>query len=178
MKMHIFFSIISLSAVLLMAPKWKPEAEKAQVNFDIKGPFGMVHGKFTGLKADIKFSPDDLKGSSVKASIDAKTVSTGISLRNSDLRNKEIWLNTDKYPTIRFESNKIEKKDKGYVAVGNLTLKGKTKPVEIPFTFTKKGDAGTFKGKFTINRRDFDIGKQGGSVGKTVSIELNVPVVK
>ena len=161
-----------------MAPKWKPETEKAQVNFDIKGPFGMVHGKFTGLQADIKFSPDDLKGSSIKASIDAKTVSTGISLRNKDLRNKELWLNTDKYPRITFESNKIEKKGSGYVAAGNLTLKGKTKPVDIPFVFSGKGDAGVFKGKFTINRRDFDIGKQGGSVGKTITIALNVPVVK
>lgn len=178
MKLSAYFTITALSALLLMAPKWKPETEKAQVNFDIKGPFGMVHGKFSGLKADIKFSPDDLKGSSFKASIDAATVSTGISLRNSDLRNKEIWLNTDKYPRINFESTKIEKKNDGYVAIGNLTLKGKTKPVEIPFTFAGKGNAGTFKGKFTINRRDFDIGKQGGSVGKTIAIELNVPVVK
>lgn len=178
MKLQAYFAITALTGLLLTATTWKPESEKAQVNFDIKGPFGMVHGKFTGLKADIKFSPDDLKGSSIKASIDAKTVSTGISLRNSDLRNKELWLNTDKYPRISFESNKIEKKDKGYVAVGNLTLKGKTKPVEIPFTFTNKGNEGIFKGKFTINRTDFNIGKQGGSVGKTITIELNVPAVK
>ncbi len=124
MKLLSYFAITALSGLLLTATTWKPETDKAQVNFGIKGPFGMVHGKFSGLKAEIKFSPDDLKGSSIKASIDAKTVNTGISLRNSDLRNKEQWLNTDKYPRISFESDKIEKKDNGYVAVGKLTLKG------------------------------------------------------
>src|SRR5437868_13640175 len=93
MKLPAYFTITALFATLLVATQWKPETQKAQVNFDIKGPFGMVHGKFTGLKADIKFSADDLKGSSVKASIDAATVSTGISLRNRDLRKKELWLN-------------------------------------------------------------------------------------
>lgn len=161
-----------------MVPKWKPDAAGSQVNFTVKGPFGTVNGKFSGLKADIKFSEDDLKGSSVKATIDAKTVSTGIALRNKDLRKKELWLNTDKYPVITFTSSKIEKKGKEFVAIGDLTLKGKTKPIEIPFTFTGKGNAGVFKGKFSIDREDFDVGKKGGSVGKTITINLNIPVKK
>lgn len=178
MKLQSYFAITILSAFSLVISIWKADTNKAQVNFSVKGPFGTVHGKFSGLKADIKFDHDNLDKSSVSASIDAKTVSTGISLRNKDLRNKEIWLNTDKYPTISFKSDKIEKNGNGYVAVGNLTLKGKTKPTQIPFTFSGKGNSGIFKGKFVIQREDFDVGKKGGSVGNDVTIDLNVPVSK
>ena len=178
MKPQSYLAITVVSAVLLFVPKWKPDTDKAQVNFSVKGPFGTVHGKFSGLKADIRFSTDDLSGSSVSASIDAKTVSTGIGLRNRDLRKKQEWLNTDKYPLISFKSDKIEKKESGYVAAGELTMKGKTKPIKIPFTFSGKGDNGVFKGKFVIKREDFNIGKKGGSVGSNVTIELNIPVKK
>ena len=178
MRRNNLFAATLFFTALLVAPKWEPVTADSQVKFDIKGPFGTVHGKFSGLKADIKFSPDDLKGSSINASIESKTVSTGIALRNKDLRTKEQWFNSDKYPLISFHSKKIEKKGNGYIAFGELKIKSKTRPVNIPFTFSGKGNAGVFKGTFSINREDFDVGKKGGSVGKTVNISLNIPVRK
>ena len=162
------------------AHSWTVDAAKAKVLFTVKGPFpfGTVHGSFTGLKSTIRFDENDLAGSAISASIDAKTVSTGIGLRNKDLRTKEEWLNTDKYPEISFKSGKIEKASSGYKAVGELTLKGTTRPVEIPFTFTASGNSGVFKGKFAINREDYKVGKPGGSVGSMVNIELEIPVNK
>jgi polyisoprenoid-binding protein YceI len=178
MKLRLCLSLAIVPLVLFFTSKWKPDTNKAQVNFSVKGPFGTVHGKFTGLKADIKFSSDDLNSSAVSASIEAKTVSTGIGLRNRDLRKKEEWLDTDKYPLISFKSDKIEKKGSSYIATGDLTLKGKTKQTAIPFTFSGKGNNGVFKGKFVIKREDFNVGKEGGSVGNEVTIELNIPVKK
>ena len=159
---------------------WTADASKAQVLFTIKGPFpfGTVHGKFSGLKATIRFDEKDLPGSTISATVDAATVSTGIDLRNRDLRKKEEWLDTDKYPQISFKSTKIEKTAQGYKAVGELTLKGTTHPVEIPFTFATTGNTGTFKGGFTIHREDYKVGHPGGSVGSTVTIELAIPVSK
>jgi polyisoprenoid-binding protein YceI len=163
---------------LLFAGNWKVDTEKAKINFSVKGPFGTVHGNFTGLKAEIQFSEKDPSAGSVSASVEAKTVSTGIGLRNSDLRNKEEWLNVAKYPQITYRSKKIEKSGNGYKAIGDLTLKGISKPTEIPFTFTPHEGGGLFKGKFTIKRDDFKLGKPGGSVGEDITIDLEVPVKK
>jgi polyisoprenoid-binding protein YceI len=171
--------ILTAAAILLILPgtgDWKADAANAKVNFTVHGPFGTVHGSFTGLEAAIHFDEKNLSASSVSASIDAKTVSSGVSLRNSDLRNKEIWLNTDKYPRIHFKSKKIEKTDKGYQAVGDLTIKTDTKPVTIPFSFEGKDGAGVFKGHFIIKREDFHVGNPGGSVGNEITIDLVVPV--
>jgi polyisoprenoid-binding protein YceI len=174
-----FKQILAVSAVFVVvtnAGNWKTDSANAKVNFSLHGPFGTVHGSFTGLEATVIFDAKNLSGSSITASIDAKTVSSGVSLRNSDLRNKEEWLNTGKYPRITFKSKKIEKTDKGYKASGELTIKSVTKPVEIPFTFTSKDATGMFNGQFTIKREDYNIGKTGGSVGDLITIILTVPV--
>jgi polyisoprenoid-binding protein YceI len=174
-----FKQLLAASAIILLLPaatNWKADTANAKVNFTLHGPFGTVHGSFTGLEANINFNEKDLSASSIAASIDAKTVSTGVSLRNSDLRNKEEWLNTDKFPRISFKSTKIEKAESGFKAVGNLTIKGITKPAEIPFTFTKKESTGVFNGQFTIKREDFKVGKPGGSVGSIITIVLTIPV--
>lgn len=171
--------LLAVSAFVLLLPdkgNWKPDAANAKVNFSLHGPFGTVHGSFTGLEATIHFDEKNLSGSSVTASIDAKTVSTGVGLRNSDLRNKEEWLNTDKYPRITFKSTKIEKSADGFKASGDMTIKDVTKPVVIPFTFTNKDASGLFKGEFKIKREDYKVGKPGGSVGSDVTIMLSVPV--
>jgi polyisoprenoid-binding protein YceI len=174
-----FKQLLATSAILLILPvtgNWKADTANAKVNFTLHGPFGTVHGSFTGLEAAINFNEKNLSASSITASIDAKTVSTGVSLRNSDLRNKEEWLNTDKFPRINFKSTKIEKTANGFKASGNMTIKGITKPAEIPFTFVNKESSGVFSGQFTIKREDYNIGKPGGSVGSVITITLTVPV--
>src|SRR5580700_4053317 len=168
----------ALLTILVWGGNWSVDSAGSKVNFSVKGPFGVVHGSFSGLKANIQFNEKDLAGSSITASIDAKSVSTGIGLRNHDLRSKEMWLNTDKFPEINFRSKKIEKTDKGYTANGELSLKGTTRPVDISFTFANSGGSGQFKGGFTINREDFKIGNKGGSVGDNIDITLEVPVKK
>ena len=157
--------------------KWNADAAAAQIKFSVKGPFGTVDGSLGNLKSTILFDKDNLAASSISASTDSKSISTGIKLRNNDLQ-KEKYLNSDKYPLLSFQSDKIQKSGTRYIAIGNLTIKGVSKKVEIPFSFTEKGNTGIFKGSFSIQRQDYGIGKEGGSIGNTISIDLEVPVTK
>ena len=175
MKLKELLTISALFVTLSPSTNWKVDTANSKIDFTIKGIFGTVHGSFTGLEATIQFSEKDLNSSSMTASIDAKSVSTGNSLRNSDLRNKEEWFNTDKYPRINFKSKKFEKTGDGFKVIGDLTIKDVTKPVEIPFTFADKDGSGVFKGQFTIQRTDFHLGTPGGTVGSVATIMLTVP---
>ena len=157
--------------------KWNANASAAQIKFSVKGPFGTVHGNLSGLRSNILFDKDNLVASSIGASTDPKSINTGIKLRNRDLQ-KEKYLNSDNYHSISFRSDKIQRSGTGYKAIGNLTIKGVTKHVEIPFSFSEKGNAGVFKGSFTIQREDYGVGKSGGFIGSTITIDLEVPVTK
>jgi len=177
-RMH-FKYIVALSAGIIAMPvtsHWNADKTNTKITFSVKGPFGTVHGHFSGLKSSIQFNEKDLKSSSIEADIPANTVSTGIGLRNSDLKRKKEWLDTEKYPQISFQSKQITKTAAGYLAQGELTLKGVKKPAVISFTFTNQGKNATFKGRFTLKRQDFNVGPAGGSVGSIVSINIEVPV--
>ncbi|HEY4874177.1 MAG TPA: YceI family protein [Puia sp.] len=169
---------LGLLTAMMFASNWNADTANAKISFSVKGPFGTVHGSLSGLKATIQFDEKSPSGGSFSASVDPNTISTGIGMRNHDLKNEEIWLNTKKFPEISFHSKKIEKTEKGFKAIGELTMKGITKPVEIPFTFSGNGSSCVFKGEFTINREEYNVGKKGGSVGNIITISLEVPAKK
>ncbi len=176
MKTLLFLSLCFILNVLPFTGNWIADAGKAKISFTVDGPFGEVHGSFSGLQSEFQFDEKNLPNSSISASIDASTVSSGVGLRNTHLRNEEQWLNIAKYPRIHFKSTKIEKTDAGFSASGTLTLKNVSKPIVIPFTFSSSGNSGVFKGQFSIKREDYNLGKKGGSVGETIKINIEVPV--
>ncbi|HEY2350282.1 MAG TPA: YceI family protein [Puia sp.] len=176
MKTLLFIPLIVLATGLPFTGNWNADSSKAKITFAVDGPFGEVHGSFSGLSSEIQFDEKDLSKSSVTASIDAGTVNSGIGFRNTHLRNEEQWLNTAKYPRIHFKSTKIEKTPGGYSAYGTLMLKNISKSIVIPFTFSSTGNTGVFKGRFSIKREDYNLGKKGGSVGETIQINIEVPV--
>jgi polyisoprenoid-binding protein YceI len=96
---------------------------------------------------------------------------------NKHARGEE-WFNADKYPYIEFTSTKIEKTNEGFKATGKLQMHGVSKEVSIPFSFSKKGNKGTFIAKFSVDRSDFQIGKKNGGVSETIKITATIPVLK
>jgi polyisoprenoid-binding protein YceI len=144
---------------------------KVKEGYSVKFSGNKINGVFKGLKADINFNPSDLAKSKITASIDATTANTGSGMMNKHAKS-ESGLNAEKFPTISFESTSISKTATGYDAIGKLTLKGVTKEITLPFTFTND----TFAGKFSIAPKDYGVTR--GGTPDVVTVELNVPVTK
>ena len=74
---------------------------------------------------------------------------------------KEIVLESEKYPVIKFKSTKITGTiDNGRFEVmvgGDITLHGVTRPIDIPAMVSLEGDTLRAVGKFAINRSDFNV---------------------
>jgi polyisoprenoid-binding protein YceI len=134
---------------------------------------------FKDLRASILFDEAHPERSRITASIDARTVNTGDAMKSAHIKET---LMADKFPIITFESTAVAKTTDGYEATGDLTLKGITRKVKIPFHFDSKKmtdrfpfiDKETFSGKLTIVAKEFNI--KGGP--PEVIVELNIPVTK
>src|SRR5262249_26717054 len=84
------------------------------------------------------------------------------------------------------ESQRVEKRGDNYVAVGNLTMKGVTKQVELPFSIGGRINDGKGHGRIgvqastALNRQDYGItwnrtmDSGGVVVSNEVKIDLNV----
>lgn len=153
----------------------KPVDEESSVKFRIKNfGFNTVTGAFKGLQGSIRFNPENLAASSIDVTIDAKTVNTGINLRDNHLR-KEEYFDVKNHPVIRFVSTRITPSSKAgtLFIFGKLTVKNVTREISFPFSVATQEGGYQFTGEFKINRIDFGVGES-SSVSDNLTVILKV----
>lgn len=125
------------------------------------------------------------KTGTVEIVIDTTSVNTGSKTFNEHIQAEE-FLDTKRYPkatfkssNIQFDANRLEK------VVGDLTLKGITKPVILNITSfhcmphpMKKKEACGANATAVVKRSDFNMGKHAPAVGDDVTLNISVEAIK
>ena len=100
-------------------------------------PMGRMHVK----GGFFSFDPDDWSSAKVDATIDIASLDMGDDAWNNKMRSAFFDVTT--YPTAHYVSTKVEKTgERTGVVHGNLTLLGKTHPVDLQVTFNRAGTDG------------------------------------
>jgi len=139
-----------------------------------------VRGTFHDYSVDLNIDTADLSKSSVKAVFQVASIDTDNDDRDKHLLNEDFF-EEPKYKTITFTSKKIEKRGNQWVAIGDFTMKGVTKSIELPFTFngpvqdpwgnTRVG----IETNVVVNRRDYGINYGNAAmVGDEVNIQISL----
>lgn len=122
----------------------------------------LVSGRFKNFSGTVHYDAKDVTKSSVEFKATVESIDTGVEGRDRHLRTADFF-DVAKFPDMTFQSTRVERKGKNLLLHGNLTLKGITKPVTLPFTLTgaiKDGRGNTRIGisaQTKIDRRDFGI---------------------
>ncbi len=164
-----------LAPIVLQAESLKITSSK--VGFKIKNAGLTVNGSFGDLSGSIDFSPENYLKSKMDVSLQANSINTGIAARDNHLRKAE-YFDVATYPEIKMKSRFFgTNKDGSFTGYFTLTLKGKTGQITVPFTYQMKDGKHLFKGSFTLNRRDYNVG--GGSLimGDEVTVDIEVNCV-
>jgi len=138
---------------------------------------GFTYGQFKDVDGKFMVSDDPTKDSlelTIKtASVDSKNAKRDGHLQSPD------FFNSAQFPTITFKSTKIAKGADGSLDVtGDLTIRGKTKPVTAKVKFTGAGEDPQkkyrvgFEGLARVSRKDFDVSFMPGALGDNVDILL------
>jgi polyisoprenoid-binding protein YceI len=143
-----------------------------------------VHGAFGDLKGTVTLDEKDITKSTVSATIDTTTVSTGVDARDKHLKSPDFF-DIDKNPTMTFTSTSVAKVAGKLKLMGNLTISGVTKPVTLdldgpvpPQTMQGK-TISAFSASGTIKRSDYNFGPKfappvlGDDVKFTVDVEID-----
>jgi polyisoprenoid-binding protein YceI len=134
-----------------------------------------VDGKFEKFDAQISFDPRQPAASKIAFTIDIGSAVIGDADTVKELR-KPTWFDLGKFPTASFQSTSAKALGGGkFEVAGNLTIKGKSKPIAAVVQLAQKGDATTVEGNFAMKRLDFSIGD---GEWKDVSIVADEVVVK
>jgi polyisoprenoid-binding protein YceI len=151
---------------------------KSDISFKIRNLGFNVGGTFGGLQADIKFKPSDLAGSSIEASVASSTVNSDNESRDNHLKSED-YFDVAKYPKITMKSVSFKHKNgSNYTGSFNVTIRDKTKLIEMPFTYTESGNTAQLKGNFMILRTDFGIGGKNLILSNEANVSVEAEISK
>ncbi|MGZ3945197.1 MAG: YceI family protein [Mucilaginibacter sp.] len=154
--------------------QYKPVDQGSSIQFVI-GNFGFdVNGSFKDIHGTINFDPQNLSNAHFDVDIDANTVNTDNTLRDSHLRG-ESYFDVKKYGKIRLESTKVTAGVKAgtFLLTGKLTIKNTTQDISFPFAANPVADGYQFKGEFKIKRKDFGVGGT-STISDELQVSLNI----
>lgn len=151
------------------------QADKSRIAFGYQQMGVSMDGRFNKFASQLRFDPTAPAAARAAFEVDLASIDTGSTEGDAEVAGKS-WFNTAAFPVARFESTGV--KALGgykYEVAGKLAIKGTTRNVVVPATFTPQGEAGVFDGSLTIKRGDFSIGE---GAWKAFDIVANDVVIK
>ena len=149
-----------------------------------------VRGAFNDFTGSAVLDGANPANSTATVTIKAASIDTRNEQRDGHLRSHD-FLAMEEYPEITFVSTGVkEAGENGFELTGDLTIKGVTNSITIPFSFegAAKDPFGNlragFEGSVTINRKDYGITwnaalETGGVlVSEKVTLEFEISAVK
>ena len=171
-KLFLLFSVLSISCNIFAQEK--NAVSHSLISFKIKNMGINTGGTIAGLAADIQFKPTDLATSTINATVETNTINTDNDGRDEHLKSADFF-DVTHFPKISLKSVSFKHKSGiNYTGEFNLEIRGKTKLVELPFTYIDNGTNETFKGSLKINRLDFGVGGSSLILSDEVLVSIEV----
>jgi len=184
------------STILAVALPFSGSAIAADYNIDIKGAhaainfsvshlgYGWVVGRFNEFDGSFSYDPAKPEESKVNVVINTKSLDSNHAERDKHLRSGD-FLDTDKHPEATFKSTGFKAGEgKKAQLMGDLTLRGVTKPVTIDVVMQGAGkdpwggERIGFKGTTSIPMADYGIDFNLGPASKMIDLDLFIEGVK
>ncbi|HWB97026.1 MAG TPA: YceI family protein [Bryobacteraceae bacterium] len=171
---------------------WRIDPLHSSAQFSVRHMMiSTVRGQFGGVRGTVLYDAKNQAASSVEASIDCSTLSTGEAKRDADLKGPEFF-DVKRYPVMRFKSKKVEAAGPGRLKVtGDLTINATTREVVLdvegptpPIRDNQGREKIGVSGQTKISRKEFGIlynpvMETGGvAVSDEVGIALELELIK
>ena len=169
--MTLFFSTWTLAA----PTAWQIIPDKSHLTFTATQNNSPLMGQFTTFTGDINFDPNQLATSHVTIVVDIASIKTSYAEVADTLKTPD-WFDVKVFPKAIFKTKGFKKLASGsYQADGTLTIRDKTMPIPLQFTFVENATGqAVVKGSTTFKRTLFGVGR--GEWSKTDALMDDVVV--
>ncbi|HVW78427.1 MAG TPA: YceI family protein [Alloacidobacterium sp.] len=183
--------ITAVASASAQVSKWQIDPAHSEADFTVRHMgISNVHGRFGNLNGTLTLDEKDITKSTVNATVDVRTVDTGVAQRDTHLKSPDFFEAT-KYPQMTFVSKSLSNSNGQLQLTGDLTLHGVTKSVTLALDGPSKEQADpygkirrAFSATTTIHRQDFGLNWNGNLksgdtvVGNDVKVELDIELIK
>lgn len=164
---------------------WIIDPHYTTILFDVRNVFFTVKGRFAELSGTITRTGPGVSDCRVEATIRSASIATGIGRRDVHLRSAA-FLDSARYPEIRFESSLVERGiDRDTLRVkGVLTIRGQKREIVLDVTEVERSrsprgqDVAYYTVAARLNRFDFGVSYGRWVIGADVRIRIHVQAVR
>lgn len=156
---------IMFAAALLAGPAahaleyTQVQAGSSTIGFAYQQMGVKMDGKFRKFTSQLRFDPANPAAAAASFDVDLLSIDLGSGEAEQEVADKA-WFNSKAYPSARFVSTAVKPLGGDrYEVAGKLSIKGRTRDVVLPATFTRQGTSGVFSGSFKLGRTDYAIGE-------------------
>jgi polyisoprenoid-binding protein YceI len=162
---------------------WRIDPSRTHIAFAIDAAgYPRTHGQFRQFAGRISIDLDHPDRSSVAFHVQSRSVDVG-SPSFDDYMRSVAFLDADRFPSIDFVSNSVEKVDDHTVRVtGSLTLLGVTRPLSVDVAVQRETSGGgqrlEFQAKTSIDRLAFGMNSGFPLVSREVELVISSEAVE
>jgi polyisoprenoid-binding protein YceI len=180
-RFNFFALFASLASISAQASDFKFDPVHTQIFFSISH-VGYSHstGRVAVKSGFFSFDDGDWSKSKVDVTIDIASLDMGNTGWSDKL--KSSFFDASTYPTAHYVSKSVQKTgDKTGIVHGELTLLGKTVPIDLQLTFNREGVDGYtmkyiagFSANASLKRSAFGMTRSDKDIGDDVTIHMEV----
>ena len=160
----------------------------SELSFRIRHLLGRVAGTFRDWSGEIVMDTETPAASRVDVDVKVASIDTGKAERDAHLRTPDFFA-VEQFPVMTFKSTNVTVQGESIRILGDLTIRGRTKPVVLVGTYQGRfpdpwgGMRVAFLASTTINRHDFGVSYDGpfldvGQIGDEVWIDIAIEAVQ
>lgn len=148
--------------------------QQSSIHFEFRQMGVPVKGGFKRFTTQMLFDPAKPEAARAQIEIDLASIDAGSPEADEESAGK-LWFNRSAYPKATFVASQVRALGNNrYELRGTLTLKGRSRDMVVPVTYTPGKSAATFDGGFVLKRLDFGIGEGLWADVATVANEVQV----
>ena len=128
-------TILLLSPTICAAESFRIDPARSTITFKVRQFLGTVQGRFQQFTGEIELDREQPERSTVSATIQVRSIKTGIAKRDEHLLSPEFF-NVAKFPEISFKSRRVKQtgKETGDIT-GDFTMHGVTRSIVLHVRF-------------------------------------------
>lgn len=153
--------IILLGSLLVALPApaqdWKLDTASSWVRFTSRQMNVPMAGGFKRFAASARFDPARPEAGSYRVEVEVASIDTGTAEGDDEVK-RPAWFDAARHPRASFTTRHVRRTAQGFLAQGDMTVKGQTRPAEMAFTLVPQGKGWRADGRYTLKRSDFGIG--------------------
>jgi polyisoprenoid-binding protein YceI len=172
----------ALLAILVLQLAWSAQAAiitavdpaKSEVRFIGKQMGVAAEGQFKKFAVAIALDTSKLAASRVTVTIEVASIDTGARESDDEVKGRA-WFDMKNHPTAKFVLTGVKSVGPdNFLASGQLTVKGTTRDVTVPFSVKTNGSTSILEGSFPMKRLQFRLGEGPWADTDTVADEVTV----